>query len=69
MNINISVIVWFNVNDEMPPQGTRVLYRDGVVVGEGYTNCKDIWFRHEGYTLDIMQVYPTHWAYLPRYKD
>ena len=69
MENKTTIVEWYDVNDKMPPQGTKVLYRDGVSVGEGYTNIKDIWFKHEGYELSFMEVHPTHWAYLPRWEE
>jgi len=68
MTEKTSVITWYDVKCKMPPQGTRVLYRDGLTVGEGYTNCRDTWFRHEGYELSLLKIYPTHWSELPSFE-
>lgn len=58
---------WISVEDKLPKSGERVLFSDGVFVGEGYMGASGKWTRYNGKIsaacIDVYDI--THWMPLP----
>ena len=57
---------WINVKDKLPEKGERVIFTNGIFVGEGYLNVNGKWRRYMDvpYNVDIFNV--THWMPMPK---
>ena len=56
---------WISVKDKLPEKGERVIFTNGIFVGEGYLNVNGKWRRYMDvpYNVDIFNV--THWMPMP----